>query len=93
MSKKFVLEKMISGYLVKYYLTQDNSEELVQDTNLFGVEIELFDGGILKTHESIKKITQSHEFALEIIELLAQKNVTPNSLLCVIDEICDKFRN
>lgn len=88
MSKKVIIEKKISDdYLAKYYIIK---EITCENETAYGIEIELYDKLNLKTHEIVRKFTNSHEKAIKIIEILADKNVTPNSLLYVIDEIFDK---
>ena len=87
MIKKIILEKTIqNNYLVKYYLCEEKSSS--QNKILFGIAIELYsEDGKLKTCESVNKVTDSQEVALNMIKLMAEENVTPNSLFYVIDEI------
>ncbi len=87
MSKELVFEKKINDkFFAKYYLLKND--------NIFGVQIELFDTDMnLKTCESVDKITREHDLALKILEQLVKNDVTPNSLLYVIDEIFDMVQN
>ena len=87
MSKELIYNKKINDdFSAKYYLLKSG--------NIFGVQIELFDANMnLKTCESINKITEEHDFALKILKQLVKNDVTPNSLLYVIDEIIDMIQN
>lgn len=87
MIKKILLEKTIqNNYLVKYYLCEEKSSS--RNKILFGIAIELYsEDRKLKTCESISRITESQETALNMINLMAEKNVTPNSLFYVVDKI------
>ena len=89
MIKKILLEKTIqNNCLVKYYLCEEKSSS--QNKILFGIAIELYsEDRELKTCESISRITESQEIVLNMINLMAKKNVTPNSLFYVVDEIYD----
>ena len=87
MIKKLIdIIKISNSQTVKYYLLE---QDILNNTKTYGVEIEFFDKANLKTREKINKITDSYELALDIIKILADKKVTPNSLFYVIDEIFD----
>ena len=89
MSRKFFLtKKMANNYLVKYFLLEEKSRE--NNISLYGIELELYQvDKKFKTRESIRKITNSKQIILHMIKIMAQKNVTPVSLLYVVDEIFD----
>ena len=87
MHKTVVCDKYIGeGYLVKYFLLEDG--------NFFGVLIELFDSeGNLQTKHLAEKITRSKSVALNLIRLLAEKDVTPISFPYVFDELFEIAKN
>lgn len=93
MSKKNIYEVEVSNdYLAKYNLVE---EENANKEIIYGIEIELYDKNSmeLKTEKYISKITDSYDKAMEIIKKLAQKDVTPDSLIYVIDEIFDSIED
>ena len=89
MSRKIFLEKKIGdGCLVKYFLLEEKSCKT--NINLYGVELEFFGcDHKLKSHEIIRKITDSKDIILHMLKIMAEKDVTPRSLLYVVDQIFD----
>ena len=93
MSRKIFLEKKIGDeFLIKYFLLEEKSCKT--SITLYGVELELFKlDNKLKAYETVRKITDSKNIILHMLKNIDKKNVTPNSLLYVIDQIFDMANN
>lgn len=87
MYKTSVCDKIVDEeYLVKYWL--------LEEENFFGVLIEFFDSeGNLKTKDTIEKATKSKNAVLNLIRLLADKDVTPISFPYVFEELLEIAEN
>ena len=87
--KKLISTASIEGYELRYFMTETESEDS-PGKGLYGVYVEMYEDGVMTLSNHSGTFTEDKEDMENVIAMLCEGTVMPDTLLEVLDEIVDQ---